>query len=112
MSEGLDLITAGLDLISGMFGTTEFMLQSPANGPMIGAYVGFWNDLGTHQEVTLNGRRIFFSVVVEAARNQFAKLPVEGQIVIRSSDGFTGRIVGEVQVDDLTVRFPVDTRHK
>ena len=112
MGDATDLIGRGLDLIGGLFGSTAFSLQQPGNGPMIGAFVGNWNDLGRHEEVTLNGKRVFFSVLVECTRSQFAEVPKEGQIVIRASDGFTGRIVGQVEVDDLTVRFPLDTRHK
>lgn len=108
----LALISRGIEFIQCQFGTTRFILQQPGNGPQVGAFNGNWNDLGTHQEVTLNGKRVFFSVLVECTRAQFATLPVEGQIVIRESDGFTGRIVGKVDYDDLTVRFPLDTRHK
>ncbi|MDR3406376.1 MAG: hypothetical protein P4L99_28080 [Chthoniobacter sp.] len=109
---GLALLQRGLAFVEGMFGTTAFILQEPANGPQIGAFTGNWNELGSTQEVTLNGKRIFFSVIVECRRSLFAQLPKEGQIVIRSSDGFTGRIVGRVEYDELTVRFPLDTRHK
>ena len=112
MPAGIDLLNRALGVIGTLFGTTDFILQQPAGGPVIGAFTGNWNDLGRHEEVTINGKRVTFSVLVDAPQAQFTQLPKEGQIVIRSSDGFTGRIVGEVQHDGLTVRFPVDTRNK
>jgi len=112
MAEAQDLITGGLTLIGNLFGTTQCILQPPANGPVICAFTANWNDLGRHEQVTINGKRVFFSVTVEATQAQFAQLPREGQIVIRSSGGFIGRIVGEVQQDGLTVRFALDTRNK
>ena len=108
----LALLARGIGFITAQFGATAFLLQQPGRQSMIGAFSGHWNDLGRHEEVTINGKRVFFSVLVECPRAQFTVLPVEGLIVIRSSDGFTGRIVGRVEADDLTVRFPVDTRHK
>jgi hypothetical protein len=112
MPSALDLLNNGLMLIGTLFGSTQCILQQPANGPTVCAFTANWNDLGRHEEITLNGKRVFFSVLIEATQAQFAQLPKEGQIVIRSSDGFTGRIVGEVRQDGLTVRFPLDTRNK
>lgn len=112
MAEGLDILGRGIGLIADKFGATAFVLQQPGPGVVIGSYSGSWNDLGRVEEVTLNGKRVRFSVLAECGRAQFATLPKEGMIVTRSTDGAKFRIVGEVQSDELTVRFPLDSVNK
>lgn len=71
---------------------------------------GTWNALGREETLEINGRTVSFSVLVEADRSQFSAEPRVGQLVTR--DGKTYRITGEVQADQLTYRFPLDSRHK
>lgn len=111
MPAALDLLSRGMGLIAQAFGEESFVIHEPLNkgGGLVGAYLGQWNDLGRSEEVTIGPRRVTFSVLVEARRSLFVSLPTEGQIVTRSSDNFRGRIVGEVQADELTVRFALDS---
>jgi hypothetical protein len=107
------LLTKGADLIAAQFGTTAFTIDGLGAVPN-----GQWNDLGRTETLELNGRRIAFSVLVEFPRSTFPTTPLAdllaltGKLVTRSDDGKVFRIVGEVAVDELTVRFPLDSRHK
>jgi hypothetical protein len=111
MPAALDLISKGIVLITEAFGGTAFSIAGLGTVPD-----GQWNDLGQTETLLLNGRQISFSVVAEFRRAIFPTattaelLALAGTIVTR--DGKEFRIVGEVAVDELTVRFPLDSRHK
>jgi hypothetical protein len=108
----LDLLSRGMAFVQAAFGTTDFVVQG------LGAVSGVWNDLGRTETVEINGKMISFSVLAEfprALRPGFSDAQFQacaGKLVTRSSDGLVLRVTGEVQVDELTVRFALDSRHK
>lgn len=112
MPKALDLLSRGAALIHQQFGAVNCTVEG------LGSVDAHWNDLGRTEELTLHGRRINFSVIVEFSRSAFpaadtARLvALAGCLVTRNDTGQTFRIVGEVAVDELTVRFPLDSRHK
>lgn len=113
MPEALDLLTRGASLIAAKFGSTAFTIAG------LGAVTaGNWNALGRTEHIEINGRRVNFSVLAEFPRSEFPDatqaqlLAIAGQIVIRAADGATFRIVGQVMVDELTVRIALDSVNK
>lgn len=113
MPAGLDLLAKGATLISQQFGTVACVIEGLGSVPH-----SHWNDLGRTETLELNGRRVSFSVMVEFPRAVFPNVPfatlagLAGKLVTRSDTGAVYRVVGEVSVDELTVRFPLDSRHK
>lgn len=112
MPAALDLLSRGIALIDAQFGTTAFVIEG------LGGVNGNWNDLGRTETLELNGRRVAFSVVAEFPRSAFPiattaqLLELAGKKVTKSEDGKVFRIVGQVAVDELTVRFPLNTTHQ
>lgn len=70
------------------------------------------NEVGTTEELTLNGRKISYDAVLQVAVSEFgASRPKAGQQVLRRKTGATYRVVGEVHKDTLTYTFPLATIH-
>lgn len=108
MPASLDLLNRAIGVIYEQFGTTQFQLEGAA-APMAGS----WNELGRTEVLEINGRRVSFSVLVEVKKSDLAEVfPRQGLLVTRTSDGKIFRITGEVDTDELTVRFPLDSKNK
>lgn len=111
-SEFDEFIGGALGEAIGVLGTTAFVIEG------LGSVNGVWNDLGRTETVQIEGRRVSFSALVELPRTELPSatdaelLGIEGLLVTRSSDGKVFRVVGRVALDEATVRFPLDTRHK
>lgn len=109
----LALLSKGAELISDQFGGVECVVEGLGTVPNAN-----WNDIGRTETLEVNGRRVSFSVMVEFPRSIFPAatlstlLGLTGKLVTRSDTGAVYRISGEVSVDELTVRFPLDSRHK
>ena len=113
MPEGIDLLAKGAQLIAEKFGTVACVIEGLGTVP-----ASHWNDIGRTETLEINGRRVSFSVMVEFPRSTFPNATLAeltalaGKIVTRSDNGAVYRVTGEVSVDELTVRFPLDSRHK
>ncbi|MHA3773661.1 hypothetical protein ACXR0O_19165 [Verrucomicrobiota bacterium sgz303538] len=113
MPAALDMLKRGVALIARAFGTTAYTIEGIAR-PDGKPFEGFFTELGTTETLEINGRRVSFSVLVATPREQFpgGTPPKQGLLVTRTSDGAVFRISGEVQADQLTIRFGLDNRHK
>ena len=113
MPDSLNLLNNGIAMISQQFGGTVFTIEG-----MGAVSDGNWNELGRTEVMELNGRRISFSALVEFRRalfplatdSDFLNLP--GRLVTRGDNGLVFRIVGQVQLDALTVRVALDSKNK
>lgn len=113
MPAALDLLSKGIALIANQFGSTAFSIEGLGN-----VTSGNWNDIGRTETLEIAGRRVAFSVIVEFPRSAFPSattaqlLQLAGKKVTKTADGKVFRVVGEVSVDELTVRFPLNTVHQ
>ncbi len=112
MPAALDLLSRGIAVIASAFGTVSVSIQG------LGTVNADFNDLGRREELEVNGRRISFSAMLEFPRSAFPTATaatlsgLEGKLVTRQDTGAVYRVSGEVSLDELTVRFPLDSRNK
>jgi len=113
MPTALDLLTRAANLIADKFGATVFVLEG------IGTIQkGNWNELGRTEVAEINGKRVTFHTLVEFQRSEFPAitdsqwLALPGRLVTRSDNGLILRVMGEVQLDALTVRLALDSKNK
>lgn len=109
MHSALALLNRGAELIGTAFGTTTYTIEGIAK-----VFAGHFTELGRTEVLEINGKRVSFSVLVETSRDQFpgGTPPKQGQLITRAADGAVFRISGDVQADELTIRFGLDSRHK
>jgi hypothetical protein len=115
MSEFDDAMEEAYGASLDVLGTEELVISGdPFAAPL--KVRGIVNEVGTTEELTTNGRKITYSVVVQCAASEFRQVcplePKAGQTVLRKKTGKTYRIVGQVHRDTLAFTFPLDTIQK
>jgi hypothetical protein len=112
MPAALDLLARGVQTTARHFGTVLIAIEG------LGEVASIWTDLGRTAELELNGDRISFRCMVEIPMTEVDpadrdELPgLTGKKVTRKEDGKEFRVVGEVSIDEVSCRFPIDTIHR
>ena len=94
MSDFDDFMNGAYAAARDVFGEEQFRITGKTLATPL-TVEGSWNEVGTTQEMTLNGETVTFNAMVQIAVSEFrGKAPVAGQLVTRLKDGRTFRIVG------------------